>query len=125
MPLRRGFGIRLYKAPFDKSLEWRENAWYVNIPVTTVDPSEANGLNRLTYMSSRAEVYGSNANQLLGLYQECKDMPQDAIELTRRYDGAQYLGLTIQERMEDEMLLTALSGGLAPPIFGEVLRRKV
>lgn len=125
MPLRKDFGIRLYKAPFDKSLTWRNGQWYIDLPVTTINAGQATALNRLTYMSSRAEVYGLDADQLLALRADCADMPKDAIELTRHYDGAQYLGLTLPERMDNEMLLMSLRAGIPPPKVGEILVRTV
>jgi hypothetical protein len=125
VPLRKNFGVRLYKAPFEKLLDWRDGEWYINIPVQTITQTQADALNRLTYLSSRSEVYGPDADQLLQIREECIDMPEQAKTIAQNYDGAQYLGLSIQERMDDEMLLNSLRAGIVPPKFGEVLRRKV
>lgn len=115
MPLRKNFGVILGPAPHRKQLRWFNEAWHVEIESRTLDSEGTDKFNQVMWHGARSEIYGSSGDQLLLVKQAAHTVPQEIQNIAPKYEGAQLLGLTVHERMNDEMLLLRLLGGIRIP----------
>lgn len=114
VPLRHNFGVMLGAAPFKKQLKWSGDSWKIEIDSVELSAGQADRINRVTWHAARNEVYGGNADQLTRVREAAGTVRHPIVEIAPRYENAQLLGLTPQERMKDE-LLSLKVGGLKKP----------
>lgn len=119
VPLRKDFGVLLGPAPFRKQIKWLDGKWQINIDAMICKDDMTDLLNKYTFHAARQELYGSHEDTLTQIAECAKQMPAKLAEIATKYEGAQFLGLTVSERMKDELLLLSLLGGIRAPEPGE------
>ncbi len=115
VPLRKNFGVMLGPAPYKKTLKWSDGSWQIDIPAYTAPAEFTDEINLVTWHAARQEIYGSNKEQLREVKALADSVPQSIQAIAPRYEAAQLLGLDLQERMKDEMLLLSLLFGIKEP----------
>jgi len=115
IPLRKNFGVMLGPAPYQKTLKWSDGSWHIDIPSYIAPAEFTDEINLVTWHAARQEIYGSNKEQLLVVKALADSVPQSIQAIAPRYEAAQLLGLDLQERMKDEMLLLSLLFGIKEP----------
>jgi hypothetical protein len=120
VPLRPNFGVMLGSGPFKKQLKWSGGSWKIEIDSVELSAGQAEKMNRVTWHAARNEVYGNKAHYLTRAREAAGTVPPPIIEIAPRYEKAQLLGLTLQERMKDELLFLKV-GGLKKPSSGDPL----
>jgi hypothetical protein len=115
MPLRPNFGVMLGPAPFKKQLKWVDGAWRIEVPFVELPAAATDKVNQVMWHASRSEAYGTSADQLAQVRQAAPSLAQPLADIAPRYENAQLLGLSAQERMKDELLLLSLLGGIKNP----------
>ncbi len=115
IPLRKNFGVMLGPAPYNKTLKWFDESWHIDILTYTATAKFTDEINLITWHAARQEIYGSNKEQLLEVKALADSVPQSIQAIAPRYEAAQLLGLDLQERMKDEMLLFRILFGIKEP----------
>lgn len=114
VPLRPTFGVILGAGRRPKPIRWNGSEWLIEVEHCGIRAEE---LNRWTWQASRVQTYGPSEEQLRKLP---GDPQADEIRnIAQAYEGAALLEGSLRERMEDELLLLKLLGGLGPPEPGE------
>lgn len=115
MPLRKDFGVILGPAPYKKQLKWFDNAWHIEIDPYTLTPEGTDKINQIMWHGAHREVYGSSEKQLLKVKQASGAVSQTIRAIAQKYEGAMLLGLSVEERMKDELLLLKILGEIKKP----------
>jgi len=102
-------------APYNKTLKWFDESWHIDILTYTAPAKFTDEINLVTWHAARQEIYGSNKEQLLEVKALADSVPQSIQAIAPRYEAAQLLGLDLQERMKDEMLLFRILFGIKEP----------
>jgi hypothetical protein len=102
------------RGPFEKKLVWVNDEWIIDIPSYFLMASQAKSLNESTAATARREFYGGERDEIIRV------SPVTAIvgsndTIADPYDGAGLIGISDQQRMDNEMLIFQLHNGINPP----------
>jgi Protein of unknown function (DUF4238) len=109
--LRPNIAMALGQGPYRKALTWVNDAWRIDLPTEHLDVQGASSLNDVTWQQCRREAYSGSEGEL----QRVRRIPPPPPGHPDPFEGAQLLGLTGRQRMEDDALILRLLGGIKPP----------
>ena len=118
IPLRKNFAVLLGAGPYPKKAVPAANTWQIQLEYQMRRAAGTDVINSLAWLASRDECYGPNSSQLLQAREQAAQLPEQSRAVAQAYGGAQLLGLSVEERMRDELLLLSLVAGVRPPNAG-------
>lgn len=116
VPMRKEVAVVIGAGPFPKKISWDGSDWRIQIPVYSATSELVRMYNALSWIGCREESYGSSSDALREAATRHSEIPSDVKSLAVADDMFTILGVPMEDRVRDELLLFDRLGGLAPPI---------
>jgi hypothetical protein len=105
IPVRRDAAIILGTGPYRKPARWSDGQWRLQVEHRTLDAHYVDELNRTTWHAGISEVYSSNEDILETVRNSADQVSKESLRVAKEIDVAGMLGLSAQQRRDDEMLI--------------------